>query len=406
VIEGNIKSKLLSNGLQLIGEPNKAQKSCALGYFVKTGARDEKPEENGLSHFLEHMMFKGTKSRSALDITFDLGNIGAQANAFTSEENTVYYAAIIPEYFSKMQELLSDMLRPALTEDDFNTEKNVILEEIALYQDRPNFYLFENASLDFFSGNPVGNSVLGSTESVSALTREQMLDYFKRRYSPSNMVLVASGDFDWDKFEEDATKLTESWSNIPATRNKLPLDKVGRGRIFKRKKLNQAHLLLLTPGISANSKHRAALNVFANIIGDGSGSKFYWELVDKGIAEGASADSDERDGCGVFSAYACAAPEALDKVSDIIKNILSSATNFDDSELERAKTKIASRIALGGELPMGRMMALGMEWNYRANIHRLENEIEAYKSITRKDVLDALDEINLKNLVEYRLLPE
>jgi predicted Zn-dependent peptidase len=139
------KQTQLKNGLTVIGESNPANVSSAIGFFVRTGARDETPAESGLSHFLEHMMFKGTPTRSAIDINMALGNLGAQANAFTSEENTVYYAAVIPERFSEMQELLSDMLRPALDPNEFDMEKKVILEEIALYQDRPHFFLFENA---------------------------------------------------------------------------------------------------------------------------------------------------------------------------------------------------------------------------------------------------------------------
>ena len=141
--ELKFKSTVLKNGLRVVGEQRSSAVSSALGFFVKTGARDEEADVSGVSHFLEHMMFKGTEKRSALDITYQLGAMGAQANAYTSEENTVYYAAVLPEYFSDALELLSDMLRPALTEEEFKVEKKVILEEIALYQDRPTHVLFE-----------------------------------------------------------------------------------------------------------------------------------------------------------------------------------------------------------------------------------------------------------------------
>lgn len=167
------KKEQLSNGLTLLGESNPANVSSAIGFFVKTGARDETAVESGLSHFLEHMLFKGTPTRSAIQINLELGNLGAQANAFTSEENTVYYAAVIPERFAEMQELLSDMLRPSLDPNEFAMEKKVILEEIALYQDRPHFYLFEQAFKDYFGSHPAGNSVLGTHASVSALTHQQ-----------------------------------------------------------------------------------------------------------------------------------------------------------------------------------------------------------------------------------------
>ena len=139
----DFKKYTLENNLTLLGEVNPHAKSVALGFFVKTGARDETADVSGVSHFLEHMMFKGTEKRSALDVTYDLGNLGAQANAFTSEENTVYYASVLPEYFEDTLELLSDMLRPSLSQEEYDVEKKVILEEIALYQDHPMHILFE-----------------------------------------------------------------------------------------------------------------------------------------------------------------------------------------------------------------------------------------------------------------------
>ena len=401
-----VEIKTLSNGLQIIGEPNAAHKSAGIGYFVKTGARDETAVESGLSHFLEHMMFKGTATRSAIDINFALGNIGAQANAFTSEENTVYYAVVIPECFKEMQGLLSDMLRPALAQEEFDTEKNVILEEIALYQDRPQFYLFENASIDFFSGHPAGNSVLGSTESISAMTSTQMRSYFTRRYASNNIALVASGNFNWNEFVSDAERLTADWKPDSVGRERPPFSTHSKGKVFKRKNLNQAHLLLVTPSCSASEAERYALSVLSLIVGDGSNSRFYWDLIDKGIAEAASAENDERDGCGVFSAYACAEPEKLDTVRDIISNILKDARNFSDAELARAKTKINTRIVMSGELPMGRLMGLGIEWNSRQRIHSLKEEIEKFKAVTRNDIERALEKYPLDKMVEYRLMPE
>jgi len=218
-MKAKVHREELSNGLTVIAEHNSAAASASIGFFTRTGARDESAAESGISHFLEHMMFKGTPKRSALDINLELGNLGAQANAFTSEENTVYYATVIPEKFSAMQELLTDMLRPALDPAEFDMEKKVILEEIALYRDRPHFYLFENSIKDYFGEHPAGNSVLGSHESVSAITREQMKDYFDRRYTPPNMILAATGNFDLDRFLTDARGLCGGWTNHKVTRD-------------------------------------------------------------------------------------------------------------------------------------------------------------------------------------------
>src|SRR5271168_5586732 len=141
----------LPNQLALVGETNAAARSVALGFFVKTGARDESPDVCGVTHFLEHMVFKGTPHRTALDVNRDFDKIGAQYNAFTSEENTVFHAAVLPEYLPQAVDILSDILRPSLRDEDFNTEKNVIIEEIGMYEDQPGSCAYENAKRLFFA---------------------------------------------------------------------------------------------------------------------------------------------------------------------------------------------------------------------------------------------------------------
>lgn len=396
----------LSNGLTILGETNGANASAAIGFFVKTGARDETSAESGVSHFLEHMLFKGTPTRSAIDINLQLGNLGAQANAFTSEENTVYYAAIIPEHFREMQELLSDMMRPLLDPEEFDMEKKVILEEIALYQDRPHFYLFENASMDFFGKHPAGNSVLGSHASVSALTRDGMKAYFDRHYSPSNIVLAATGNFSWERFIADAERLCGGWKDFAVERETPRHAGKAQGRTFSRKNLSHAHAVLLAVGPSAQDEERYPLSVLATVLGDSSGSRLYWALIDKGLADSASVDSDERDGTGCWSAYVSTSPDRLDQVISIARSVLAEPLDFSEADLERAKSKIVARIVLDGELPMGRLMSLGMEWSYRKRSTPLSEVVERVLSITRGDIERALDRFPLTGWAEYRLIPE
>jgi predicted Zn-dependent peptidase len=396
----------LKNGLVLLGETNPSNVSTGIGFFVKTGARDEVAVESGLSHFLEHMMFKGTPKRNAVQINMELGNLGAQANAFTSEENTVYYAAILPERFSEMQELLSDMLRPTLDPEEFEMEKKVILEEIARYQDRPNFYLFESALKDYFGEHSGGNSVLGTLNSVSALTPQQMRDYFDRRYTPSNIALVATGNFNWERFVADAEDLCGNWVARPVSRAVEPFAARPCGKVFRRKKLNQGYAFLMSKGPSAQDIERYPMAILATMLGDSSGSRMYWELIHTGIAETASADNDERDGLGCFSAYVSAAPSNLDSAVEIAKGILSSPLEFSDDDLDRAKAKVMSRIVLDGELPMGRLMALGLEWNYRQQCTPLRTVIERVKNITKSDIEAAVERFPLQDWGDYRLLPE
>ena len=158
----------LPNGLQLIGETIPTARSTAVGFFVQTGARDEVGTESGVSHFLEHMMFKGTPRRTALEVNLDFDRIGASYNAYTSEENTVYYAAVLPEYLPTAVDILTDILRPSLRLDDFTTEKQVILEEIKMYEDSPGSMAWDYAKQIYFDKHPLGNSILGTTDSITA----------------------------------------------------------------------------------------------------------------------------------------------------------------------------------------------------------------------------------------------
>ncbi len=405
-MKAQVHTAKLANGLTLLGESNPHHKSVTLGFFVRTGSRDEQPVESGISHFLEHMMFKGTAKRTTFDITFHLGNIGAQSNAYTSEENTVYYASVLGDYFKDALEILSDMLRPSLDPSEFDMEKKVILEEIALYDDRPQFYFFDHATRDYFGSHCAGNSVLGTTDSVSAITVEQMRDYFSRRYSPSNMVLVASGNFSWDELQRDAEKYCGSWKDHAASRTLTRHHTAAKKAIFKKKDITQEHILFLTEGAGVNDEERYGLAILSMILGDGVGSKTYWELVDKGLAESASIDSDEKDGTGMFLGYAATEPEKVEQVSDILRGILAKPLDFSDEELARAKTKLAARLALHGELPMGRFSSLGNEYIYRGQIHNLKEEVTRIRSVSRKEIEQALARFQLNQWSEYRLVAE
>src|SRR3984893_3210290 len=190
-------SHVLKNGLRIIAETSPSARSTAVGFFVRTGARDESSDVSGVSHFLEHMVFKGTPHRTALDVNRDFDRIGAHSIAFTSQENTVFYAAILPEYLPQAVDILSDILRPSLRVEDFDMEKNVIIEEIGMYEDQPMWSAYDRAKRGYFADHPLGNSILGTPESIRALARDQMHGYFQRRYVAPNITVAAAGNYDW-----------------------------------------------------------------------------------------------------------------------------------------------------------------------------------------------------------------
>ncbi len=204
-------SHVLENGLEIVAECNGEAHSTALGFFVRTGARDETAAVAGVSHFLEHMIFKGTPSRTAEQVNREFDEMGAHYNAFTSEENTVYYAAVLPEHQDRAVALLGDMLRPSLRQEDFDTEKQVILEEIRMYEDQPPFGADDKCRAAFFGDHPLGHSVLGTAASVGALSVAEMRAYFQRRYSPENITLAAAGRIDFDGLVAAAAAACGHW---------------------------------------------------------------------------------------------------------------------------------------------------------------------------------------------------
>lgn len=402
---GELRSHVLPNGLVLLGEVNPRAETAAVGFFVKTGARDEYVKESGVSHFLEHMMFKGTPNRSSLDITYELGNIAARSNAFTSEECTVYYGGVVPVFFSRMHHLLCDMLRPSLDPNEFGMEKKVILEEIALYLDRPEFFLREKAQQDFFQGHTAGNSVLGSRESITALTRDEMHDYFERRYVPNNMVLAAAGKFDWDTFVADSEKLCGGWPRGDATRE-LSRHTPPAGTVtLVRPNLKQAYLLLLCPSASLQDSERHSLSMLSSLLTDGSLEGAYWRIVHTGVAESAWADTCERDGCGYFELGVCVEPDSLEQARELLLRVVENPDAINESDLERTKTRSIARMVLHDELPMGRMMDIGLSYLSRGRARTLDEAIEEIAKVTVDSIRVALDRFPLGGWREYRLMP-
>ncbi len=384
----------LPNGLQLIGETSPSARSVALGFFVRTGSRDETAEVSGVSHFLEHMMFKGTPRRSALDVNLDFDRIGANYNAYTSEENTVYYAAVLPEYLPKAVDILADILRPSLRIEDFTTEKEVILEEIGMYEDQPGWAAGDHARRIYYATHPLGNSVLGSKESVTALSRDQMAAYFERRYVASNLIVSAAGNFDWDNFVSLIRAACESWEAGSAPRlNRTEWPGIGGLHVLTREKVQQQHVMLLAGGPPADSKMRYAADTLTLAVGDDSGSRLYWALVDPGLAEGADCSYYENDASGcIYTSYSCEQEEAeanLEIVRGVLKDVQQNSISED--ELRLAKSKIASRVVRGSERPMGRMQAIAAAWAYTGEYRDVDTELANFDAVTLADIRAFLD---------------
>ncbi len=378
----------LSNGLTILGEISDTAASMATGFFVRTGSRDESADIAGVSHFLEHMMFKGTQRRSPFDINREFDEMGAIYNAFTSEENTVYYAAVLPEFQARAVDLLGDMMRPALRDEDFQTEKGVILEEIALYEDRPQFRLYEKLMADHFGQHPLGNSILGTVESIKALKRKNMLTYFDRRYSPSNVTLIGVGKLDWDTFVAKAKEVCDHWEPHEVSRDTPDSAGTQTSNVIADEKLLRQHIGLMSRAPSAQDSRRYTAGMFATILGDATGSRLFYALVEPAIAEEASVHYSELDGTGAFLTFISSDPDRATQALEIAREEFArfAEEGPTDAEVEAAKNKTACSVTLKGELPMGRLTAVGFDWVYRGQYVPLAEHVEKILAVSKQEI--------------------
>jgi predicted Zn-dependent peptidase len=382
----------LPNGLEIVAECNGSAHSTAVGFFVRTGARDESDAVAGVSHFLEHMAFKGTPSRSADDVNREFDEMGAHYNAFTNEENTVFYAAVLPEHQDRAVELLADILRPSLREDDFNTEKQVILEEIQMYEDQPPFGADDKCRALHYGAHPLGRSVLGTAKSVRELPVEAMLDYFRRRYSPGNIVLAGAGRIDFDALVGLVQRRCGDWAPAATARTVEPVHARDGFQVLHKETATQQYVLQLAAGPAAEDADRYAAKLLATVLGDDSGSRLYWELVDPGLAEHASLSHGEHQRAGMLMTYMSCDPEQaagnLQRILDLYRR--AEAEGVTAAELEQAQSKIRSRLVLSSERPRGRLYAVGNDWVYRHEYRPVEAELAAVAGVTVADMAAVL----------------
>ncbi len=401
------KQTVLDNGLTIIAEVNPQAQSTALGYFVKTGSRDETAQISGLSHFLEHMTFKGTAQRDAVGVNLEFDLLGAQYNAYTSEENTVYYGAVLPEFGPSLLELWTDLMRPSLRPEDFELEKKVILEEIELYKDRPSTMLFDWGRERYFAGHPLGNSVLGTAQSISDLSLEQMQIYHARRYAPTNMVLGLAGNLNWEMMLAQAQELTAGWVGGEAPRAYPALrSRTGQAR-EPYAKATQVYMALMAPGVAAQDPRRYAMSLLANILGEEGNSRLYWALADTGLVESVSAGSDESDGAGLFYVYAQTDSANEAQVRAILQDQLERLEQggVSQSELRSAKNKLATGLVFAGETPMQRLFSLGLNYVYNRAYEPLSETAARIEAVSLAEINGLLESKPFSQSFLYSLVP-
>lgn len=383
------KHTQLPNGLTIAAEVNPDAATTALGFFVRTGSRDETPDVLGVSHFLEHMVFKGTARRSTWDVNRQFDEMGADYNAGTTEENTIFYASVLPEFQDRVVDLLADILRPALRGDDFDTEKKVILDEIAVYDDQPRFRLYDKLMSEFFAGHPLGNEIPGTRESITALTRDQMQAYFDRRYVPGNITVVAAGRCDYDRLLRQVDDLCGRWPAGPAGRVTPPAPTTRTRKIIADPKVARQHVGLMSPAPSAQDEQRWAAQILATILGDSTGSRLFYALIEPALVDEAALAYSPMDLAGAFVTFlSCDA----DKAAAVVEIAQDEYRKFNaqgptEAEMQAARNKIASSLTLRGELPIGRLSDVGFDWIYRRQYMPLAEQIDRLFAVSAQEVV-------------------
>jgi predicted Zn-dependent peptidase len=390
----------LSNGLQIVGQPMPDFESVAVSYYVHTGSRDEPdPSIAGVSHFLEHMVFKGTRTLDWQEITLEFNKIGAELNAFTSHETTVYYARVLGEYLERAVELLSDMMYPRLAESDFETEKEVIVNEIARSEDQPYNLAYRRMVQTYFGSHPLGHDVLGTRESIRNMKVEQMRDYWNRRYAANNLILAVAGNFDWEHILRLAEQHGSNWRTGDVGRN---VDRYEPAHpindIIVDKKLKQQIMIIAMPSVDVKDPDYYAAVLGGSILGDSDGSRLYWNIHQKGLAESASAGIWAMEGTGMMMMEANSTPEEAPRVLKLLRAELDSLLEdgVHEDELRRAKDKWISNIVLSSESTFSRMRSIASDWVTEGRLVSVDEEIERVEKVTSEDVIRVLHRFPLR----------
>ena len=384
------------NGLTVILEHIPQSVSTAIGFMIATGARDELPKFDGVSHFLEHMMFKGTHNRGWMEINRDFDQMGARYNAFTSWEETCYYAWVLNDETPKALELLSDMLHPRLPGDEFLTEKKVILEEIARYQDIPEHVAFEEAMKLAFANHRLSSNILGTPKSIGRLTRNEMQSYFDQRYVPSNITLFACGSVNESALLEQVQKL---WGDRKGPRmssvSAPPGFKPGT-KIVHKKDVARQNIVMLWPTLPLSDARATTASLLGAILGDDRNSRLYWALRHTGLAEEAGGGYWGFTDAGLMAVNASCDPDKSKKVADIMRaETAKLKKGIKPAELQRVKNRARTSLVFSAETPFNRFRQLMNQWMIRRELLTADEMQARIEAVSINDIMALIEEFPL-----------
>jgi len=375
----------LDNGLRVVVEVMPDVRSAACGFLVRTGSRDEEPELAGVSHFLEHMCFKGTYRRSWREINIEFDEMGSTYNAFTAKDRTFYYGWVRAGDIERQMELLADMMRSAIPPNEFDMEKNVILEEIAMSSDQIENLAYHLLHETCYRGEPMAWPVLGYERTIRELSRDRMHEYFTRRYAPDNMTFIAAGRVEAGRVVEAVRRLTAEWQPSGADRRdgrRAPrFHPASASRPVER--FHQELVLMAFEAAPATDEQDEDAEALAAILG-GDNSRFYWNIVQAGIAPRATVLREDHQDCGLLVLYGLCEADRIERLADAMRREAEEVTRegVRPQELQRVKNKRRTSLAAEAEAPYYRLVQIMEDVDYYGRPMTIEERLARVDRVT------------------------
>ncbi len=375
-----VEKTILDNGLKVVTEKIESVKSVSVGIWVKTGSRNETDRQAGITHFLEHMLFKGTESRSSYDIAMSMESVGGYLNAFTSSEYTCYYSRCLNTQFERAMDVLSDMvLHPSFPEKEIEKEKKVVIEEMKMYRDSPDDYLFEEFSNKLFEGHPLGRPIIGFEETVSAFERQDLYDYMEQRYQPWNLLVAVAGNVNHQKVVNRVSSYfgNAELKGAEQSNSELPPYAVTNQTLTK--DIEQTHLILGRRGLDYDHDDKYRLLLANTVLGGGMSSRLHQNVREKyGYCYSINTFNQSYQDTGVFGVYVGTDRDYVKHVRKLIETELEKLQQepIPEKELSEAKAQLKGKLMLSLESMSNRMSRLAKSELYFNRFVTLDELVE------------------------------
>jgi predicted Zn-dependent peptidase len=384
----------IDSGIRVVTEEVASVRSVALGLWVRTGSRDETPAQAGVSHFLEHLLFKGTKRYSAIEIAEIFDGLGASVNAATGKESTNLHARFLDTHTEEAFDLLSEMLLGP-TYPEIDSEREVVLEEIAMYEDEPQDKVHDVLDEAVFGGHPLGRRVLGEADVISSIPIPEIDAYHRARYTGANIVVAAAGNLDHERIVELTRRHVEA--PVGADGGNLERPQVDGAQVgFQQKDTEQFHIAFGGPGIDRADDRRYALSILDAVFGGSTSSRLFREVREKrGLAYAVGSYTQQYVDSGMIGIYVGTRGDNVEEACGIIGRELASihSEGVSDDELQRAKEHVKGRMVLSSESTGARMGRIGKSVLFDMPLLTLDELIERVDAVTREDVAELAREL-------------